>query len=87
MILITFPKLHWLHERASVLRYTYIAWLVGSNRPPVSSWQQLRSVFRSAGLPIWYGILMFHCFPLSLAAYAENITIIRSSSSSSRNTV
>jgi hypothetical protein len=28
VILITFPLKHWLHERASMLRYTYIACLV-----------------------------------------------------------
>jgi hypothetical protein len=28
VILIAFPQLQWLHERASVLRYTYIACLV-----------------------------------------------------------
>ena len=29
--LIAFPLQHWLHERASMLRYTYIACLVMSN--------------------------------------------------------
>ena len=28
VILIAFPRQQWLRERASVLRYTYLAWLV-----------------------------------------------------------
>jgi hypothetical protein len=28
VILIAFPRQQWLRERASMLRYTYIAWLV-----------------------------------------------------------
>jgi hypothetical protein len=28
-ILVTFPLQQWLHERASILRYTYIAFLLG----------------------------------------------------------
>jgi len=28
LMLIAFPQHQWLHERASMLRYTYIAWLV-----------------------------------------------------------
>ena len=28
VIFIAFPRLQWLHERASMLRYTYIAFLV-----------------------------------------------------------
>ena len=35
VILISFPPQRWLHERASVLRYAYIACLVGSKRPTV----------------------------------------------------
>jgi len=31
VILVTFPMQQWLHERASVLRYAYIAWLVVFN--------------------------------------------------------
>jgi len=31
VILIAFPRQQWLHERASVLRYTYISCLVGKS--------------------------------------------------------
>ena len=36
IILIAFPLQQWLHERVSVLRYTYIAWLVFFNGDELS---------------------------------------------------
>ena len=39
VILIPFPQQQWLHERASVLHYTFIAWLV-TLLSPVSSFKR-----------------------------------------------
>jgi hypothetical protein len=59
VILIAFPLQQWLHERASVLRYTYIACLVlGENQiSPGSILQRvhfIRNLYLSLSLPLGF---------------------------------
>jgi hypothetical protein len=53
VILIAFPRTHWIHERASMVRYTYIAYLVLNLRIRVVGRNDTR---------VLYLVLFFHSF-------------------------